>query len=354
MPTPPVLLFGAFDRHNLGDLLLAEAAVTGLAGRPHVHAGLLARDMRPYGGPQVHALAEILARWPARYGDAPLELVHVGGEILTTTAWQALVMLQEPEAAWALIARHEREPGREDWAAARLGCGPLAYVWAASALPAPARTAFRAVGGVGFAELPETARAYALAALAGAERVSVRDRATRDALAGAGMPVALAPDPVEAWARLHESRLRAQARTGAVAGILEQTGGHYLAVQFAAEHGSDAELARIAARLDDFRTQAGDTGLPVVLFRAGTAPWHDDEAVYRRLMSRLRGPAFLFTELHIGQLCALIAASRALIATSLHARILARVFGVELLPLPEGLYSAKVRAYEGTWPAAPS
>lgn len=46
----PTLLFGAFDRHNFGDLLFAHIAATLLDGRPLLFAGLLARDLRAHGG----------------------------------------------------------------------------------------------------------------------------------------------------------------------------------------------------------------------------------------------------------------------------------------------------------------
>ncbi|MDI3515584.1 MAG: hypothetical protein PWP40_2813, partial [Rhodocyclaceae bacterium] len=45
---PPLILFGAFDRHNLGDLLLGRIAAALAArfapGRPLRWAGLAARD----------------------------------------------------------------------------------------------------------------------------------------------------------------------------------------------------------------------------------------------------------------------------------------------------------------------
>jgi hypothetical protein len=62
-------LFGAFDRHNLDDILLAAMAAAEHPGA--VCAGLAARDMSPFAGPRVAAL-ESLRR--------PLRLIHVGGK----------------------------------------------------------------------------------------------------------------------------------------------------------------------------------------------------------------------------------------------------------------------------------
>lgn len=46
----PVVLFGAFDRHNLGDLLFAHIAAALLPGKDLIHAGLAERDLRALGG----------------------------------------------------------------------------------------------------------------------------------------------------------------------------------------------------------------------------------------------------------------------------------------------------------------
>ena len=48
--TRPLILFGAFDRHNFGDLLFPHIATALLPGRELRFAGLALRDLRPYGG----------------------------------------------------------------------------------------------------------------------------------------------------------------------------------------------------------------------------------------------------------------------------------------------------------------
>ncbi|MCA1978747.1 MAG: polysaccharide pyruvyl transferase family protein, partial [Thiobacillus sp.] len=82
--TAPVL-FGAFDRHNFGDLLFPHVVAARFPARAFRYAGLRACDMRAFGGHDVERL-------PA----ASACLIHAGGELLTCTAWQAAVMLCEP------------------------------------------------------------------------------------------------------------------------------------------------------------------------------------------------------------------------------------------------------------------
>jgi hypothetical protein len=99
------------------------------------------------------------------------------------------------------------------------------------------------------------------------------------------------------------------------------------------------------------------TGLGLVLFRAGSAPWHDDAALHEKVQRRLpAGSARLFPSLHLWDICALIAASRGVVSSSLHARIVALAYGlprVSLLPPQQNARPDKRQAFAETWePAA--
>src|SRR6476620_11143606 len=82
---PATVVFGAFDRHNFGDLLFAHVAAAFLKKRAPVFAGLADVDLRPFGGHRVSALPHL----PARLPDRRVDILHAGGELLTCTAWQA-------------------------------------------------------------------------------------------------------------------------------------------------------------------------------------------------------------------------------------------------------------------------
>lgn len=331
----PIVLFGAFDRHNLGDFLLGHAAAQRAAPRPVLFAGLRAADWRSCGGFAVEALAEVAAGWTRRYGAAPLELVHVGGETLDTDAWEAAVMLLEAAAAPGVIARLDADrEGRSAWAAQFLASRrPAPYVLGAGDLPPAARVEFRAVGGVGLAGRDAGFAAAVAAALASAGRVSVRERRTRAALAALGIAAGLEPDPAAglgAWLATELGGLRRDPRG-------------YVALQLAASFADDASLDALAAGLDA-------CGREVLLFRAGAAPWHDDREVCERLRRRLRVPARVLDSLHVLDICAAIAGASGCLASSLHALLVATLAGVPALGLErfpgEG---AKLRAYAESW-----
>jgi len=300
---PPPVFFGAFDRHNLGDILLVHVAAEEFGAGDGAFAGLAARDLTPWGGQRVAALAAFTM---------PLRLIHVGGELLDCDAAQAAYMLGEPGLTWRrqapyVVPRHQLPPGSE--------------------------VEFRAVGGVELAGRDKAFRDEVLAALREAGSVSVRERTTQALLASAGVDAELVPDPVTRIAQLFGARIRARIRRS----------DPYLAVQFAAECADDATLAAFARGLDHI-------GLPVVLFHAGAAPWHDALEPYRRLATRSARPVQIFESLNVWDICALIAGSRGYVGTSLHGRLVAESFAVPALSLERASGAAKkLRAYLATW-----
>ncbi|MBP6132101.1 polysaccharide pyruvyl transferase family protein [Thauera sp.] len=353
----PLILFGAFDRHNLGDLLLgriaAELAARLLPGRELRFAGLAVRDLRADGGARVEALAELVAEWkPPRRDTPPPGLLQVGGEILDCSAWEAAVMLLDTAGAARAIALYDHDPAaRAAWARHTLGVPRgLPYLAAHAALPPGTRSVHTGIGGVGFAALPAALRAEALAELRAAAGVQVRDRCTRDALAAAGLDAALVPDPAVLVERLLGAEVAHHAATGEVAALRARFARGYVAVQLAAEFGDDATLATLAGELAAIQRERD---LGIVLFCAGRAPWHDDPDVLQRLRRRLPDPeaAVIAASPHVMDLCALIANAALCCASSLHARIVADAFARPAIGLlPGGApQAAKLRAWLDTW-----
>ncbi|MCU0841089.1 MAG: polysaccharide pyruvyl transferase family protein [Thiobacillaceae bacterium] len=347
---PPIILFGACDRHNLGDLLFPHIAQALLAPRPCLIAGVAERDLTPFGGHRVAALARVSADW----GDRPADLIHVGGELLTCGLYEAAVMTLPPDQAPAAIARYDADAmGRQAWAEALLGLWQrLAYLAPKALFRRPGRFIHLALGGVDLPRLPAAMRAEVIDRLRESDALTVRDRVSQAALAEAGIAAELAPDPAVLVAELFGTRVAHHAGRGEPARVREHFPRGYLAVQFAAEFGDDATLRGLAEQLDRI---AADTGLGLVLFRAGAAPWHDDLGVYRRLLGFLRGPdAWLFESLDLWDLCALLAGARAYVGSSLHGRIVASAYGVPginlLRPVQAGR-TGKQAAYLATWHA---
>jgi hypothetical protein len=344
----PAILFGAFDRHNFGDLLFAHVAAALLAPRDVVFAGLAGRDLTASGGHRVRAIAALAREW----GDAPADVVHCGGEILGCDAWQAAVMLLRAEEVATVLGLYEHDPaGRLTWARERLGvAGRVPYAVPKSAFRRPGRFVYDAVGGADLAEQDAEFRAEAYTRLREADFVGVRDDSTLAAATAAGIAARLMPDPAVMVAELFGGRISDHGRTGEPAAISGAFPGGYLAVQFAAEFGDDATLKAIAGQLDRI---ANETGLAVVFFRAGAAPWHDDLDAFRRTGASMTARWRVFESLDVWDICALIAGSRGYCGSSLHGRILALDFGLPRLSVVAADAAAgKLHAFARTWDAA--
>lgn len=343
-----VVLFGAFDRHNLGDLLLAHVAAALLPGQDLVFTGLVERDLRDAGGHAVQALSRLAT--PG--SPAPSALIHVGGEILTCSAWQAAVMLLPPDQAQRTIHYLERDPSaRLNWARGMVGSAARApYVASRRFYPGLASVVFCGVGGVALDQLEAELRDEVLASLRSADAISVRDRQTLAHLAAAGIAAQLVPDPAVMVAELFGELIHGRAGGGEVAQTLRAFPQGYIAVQFSADFSDEHTLTQLAAQLDQ---AAALSGLGVVLFRAGAAPWHDELANLGRVAARMRpGAAQLFRSLHLWDLCALIAHSRVYCGSSLHGRIVAMAFALPRVnfrhPGNTGRPS-KQEAFASTW-----
>jgi hypothetical protein len=343
-----IILFGAFDRHNFGDLLLPHVTMALLPGHPFICAGLASRDLRPQGGHDVRALAHLAAEW----GGRPVTLIHVGGEILTCSAWQAAVMLLPPELVADTVAYLEARPQeRVEWVRQRLGIPSLApYTLTRTLFPGIERVVYNGVGGVELDRSDPALQAEVLANLRAADDVAVRDRLTLARLASAGIGASLIPDPVVMVAELFGARIRQRSHEAEVKRIRRAFAQGYVAVQFSAEFGDDETLSAVAAQLDEV---VSAEGLGVALFRAGAAPWHDDLEGLQRVATRMRTPSVkVFESLDLWDICALIACSRAYCGSSLHGRIVAMAFALPRVNLRHSALAkscAKQDAFAATW-----
>lgn len=348
MPAP-VVIFGAFDRHNLGDLLFAHIAQSLLQDRQCIVTGLVHRDLTPWGGHQVISLSEAVQQTAGRRS----HWVHAGGELLTCSNWEAAVMLQTQADATRAIALYDTaSPSTQNqWAQSQTGSDRLApYVLPRDRAHSSGRWIFNAVGGVDLSlkEHEEIEEVYA--SLRGADFIGVRDHVTRDALQEAGLETYLLPDPAVLIRRLFQPRISTAAYKGELTALRESLPNGYLAMQFSADFGDDATLDQLAEQLRPFMQSSG---LGVILFRAGAAPWHDELEPYWRLQTRLPpGQVHVSQDLNIWHICALLAGSTLYCGSSLHGRIVAMAYGLPRInlrhPSQQGEIS-KQSAYAETW-----
>ncbi len=345
-----IVLFGAFDRHNFGDMIFAHVVARMSRGRRLRFAGLAERDMRAYGGHRVESISALASASACR--SETVDIVHVGGELLTCDAREAAVMLSSEQGAKSIIAEQRAwRAAPIEWARAHVGLPARApYVLSRALFPPARRIVFNAVGGVDLDNLDASMRTGVLHALGGAQDVTVRDTVTRSSLAAAGISARLLPDPAVMVATLFGENIRDHAACEPVSSIGAACPNGYVAAQFSADFGDDRTLDDIAAQLD---RAAASHGLGVALFAAGMAPWHDDLQVYERVRQRMRTPrVHIMASPDIWDICALIATSRVYCGSSLHGRIVAAAFSVPRVNVRHPARTAKrskQSAFAGTW-----
>ncbi|MDQ9169472.1 polysaccharide pyruvyl transferase family protein [Oxalobacteraceae bacterium R-40] len=343
----PIILFGAFDRHNFGDLLFPHIFTALLGRQKLMYAGLMERDMRAYGGHKVFSLSQIIKGAKQE----PVCIVHVGGELLTCSAWEAAVMLLSGSEADEMIAGcGDDTEAQLHWARTFLGITDLApYVAARTSMMQA--VAYNAVGGTDLSLQNPALRNEVFHKLAQADHIGVRDMHTLAALRAAGVQAQLVPDSAVMVAQLFAETIDRHARQGEAAQACNAYSQGYIALQFSADFGRADILERLCAQLKRFAV-ANSYG--IVLFRAGAAPWHDNLEHYEQLAARLsKVPVRIFHSLNVWDICALIARSRAYCGSSLHGRIVALAFGRPRLTLrhpdqPRSL-PTKHEAFVQTW-----
>lgn len=345
-----VVAFGAFDRHNFGDLLFPHLLQAMLPDCEVAAAALVRRDLRALGGHRVAPLPSVLRR------HAPVRaVVHAGGEVLTCDAWQAAAMLLPGDDFESTVRYLERRPqARRAWARGVVGSDAHAPYVASPVDLGGIPAAFAGVGGFDLDRADPALRAEVLDRLRQAAFVGVRDERTLAHLCSAGVAATLMPDPAVMLPDALGDVIARRATRGEVARLRRRHRQGWLAVQCSAEFGDDATRAALASAVEG---AARRLGLPVVLFRAGAAPWHDDSIVLARLASLLRGVTVeTFDSIHVWDIAALLAACRACMASSLHAVLVARAFARPALALNSPWLRGapgKADACLRTWPVGP-
>jgi hypothetical protein len=330
---PRVLLVGAYERDNFGDLLFLLVTERYLAGADVTAAAPFAADMSSLLHRTVPAYTPLLR-------SERFDVVWtVGGEVGSIDARRAY-RLSAPPSAYRRFLRATEGEQAEIVRRAAGGATPLApYIPALHEFPhnAGALSLVNSAGVRGLARVDLARRERLLGLLRGQTEIAVRDRASSDLLTGEGIAHRLVPDAVHAVSRLWPAPLGEEPGDVAVVqmsrAILGRLGHEAVATQLV----SAASLR----------------GLRLRLLLAGTATGHDtvdDLATVRDHVRRLapgrdvevvmaRRPLDLVEHLRT---------ARVVIGTSLHVRIVAAAYAVPRVSLSK----PKPTRYARTWDAA--
>ena len=324
--TPRILLVGAYERDNLGDLLFLLVTERYVAEAEVVAAAPFAADMRALLDRRVHAYGPLLR-------DEPWDVVWtVGGQIGSIDLRRAYRLSAAPEA----LARFDRANPLTRARILRRAVGGVRveapYI---PDLTPGALTIVNSAGLSGIRWLPAGRRDRLIALLRTRSSISVRDGASSRFLTNAGIEHDLAPDAVHAVNRLWPGERDPRSDVAVVQvsrGILAQLRLERLADALAAS----PALAKLRIRL----------------LLAGTANGHDAAEDLERLAAAVRRAApgrdiALLEARRPRELVEEIRRAKVVVASSLHVRIVAAAFGIGRVSLAR----PKTTRYARTWDA---
>lgn len=331
---PRILLIGAFERDNFGDLLFYQLTEKLMGGRGVAAGSVIGADMTSLLGAQVQPHNDHLS---SRTWDV---VWVVGGEVGGVTTENALAMsLTDVEAAVfdevsttgkSVLTRFLADSSLID----------PAYLPVLSRFPLNDKTPL-ILNSVGLGNMapPGTSAAadIAIAALRSASAVVVRDTASQDFALTAGVTTALSPDMVHAISILYPELAQDSGATRPPYFVFQANSAYI------DRHGV-AEIAQAIAAL------AAETGWQPVLLLAGVARHHDSPDQYALVLQQLHRNApelnavVLSTRVPL-ELASWIAQSQLWVGSSLHGRIVANSFSRPRVSLE----NSKVETYSRTW-----
>lgn len=334
-PSPArVLLIGAYERDNFGDLLFLVQTEHYLAGNDMVAAAPFAGDMTSLLDRTIPAYGPLLER------ESFDHVWTVGGEVGATTFAGALAM-SLPREVYRTY-RDADDATKEQMLVELRGAvhQDTPYMPRLSSYPLNlgAGAVLHSVGLAGLPKQPAARQRDILHVFREASAVNVRDTHSSRILRENGIDHTLSPDLVHTIART-----RPRQRPAEPTDVLIQISDAHLRQR---GHQAYAEAIARSPHL---------SGLPIRLFLAGTARGHDSVASYRRIIKMVRE---IDPEIDIAicrarrplDLVDTIASAKLWIGLSLHGRIVSAAYGVPRVSIVKRKLDDYARSWDPTMP----
>lgn len=343
-----ILLVGAYDRDNFGDILFPKIYEYFFPGISLVKGGLMGRDLHNIGGYQVVPTKFFL---DCQRNNFPLAVIHCGGEILTLPKTSGVSMNLHPDTI-SRVGKYY--PGNEYEIAEKVSSsvGELAYVYDYSKYKQsdgslPFKLIYNSVGGSDLRKykdrpdyLSEISRRVKQS-----DYVSVRDYKTRTDLDSMlNVEAKLSPDVVGMISTTNRQEILNASKNSYVKNIIKNP---YILLQANKElilSTGVNKFAKICADLS-FRV------LPkIVLQPAGTAGGHGSLELLKEVaclaMKKNPGVDIVVQEdRNIWNLLSVISNAKCAVCSSLHVRVVTLSYGIPCV----SFCNNKVSAYAKTW-----
>lgn len=288
------ILFGAFGRHNTGDMLMPHVVGKLLRKLNHElhYCDLLSRDMTQYGGHKVSSILDHLD------SSTLTNVIHVGGDILgykckTDDNHGAINSLNGNKQEQQLIQNRLKSE--------------FPYILNKNMFNNPGKFIMNSVGSSIPVEIDHNNFDY----------ISTRDSHV------ANNNIYLAPDCVVMLRRLYKHKIYTSGTTVPY--------NQYISLQV-----SESNLTKKTTHdlCEQLKLLYKKYELPVVLYMIGTAPGHDSYHMYKHtILKNIKIPYYVCKDKNIWSICNLIANSNISISTSLHARIISYLYNIPRVTL---------------------
>lgn len=342
-----ILIIGAFDRYNYGDLLfpliIEKQLNTYDTDYEFRFFGLIESDLSQEGGLPTENLQAFY-----KACNDPLKKVHVivaGGEALGVT-WHSL--LAALNKSYQKIHRfHIRLSKIIDLNSlakkALNGKTTLPFVFTKSDFPGVKSVILNSLGGSGLKKEHFEKFGFLKEKLNQADYLAVRDKTTLANLKENGVKADLFPDSAILMSEFYSIETLEKLINPEVREYVKANKGKYVYFQINKKTTVGKE-ALIAGQLDKIYQQEK---MEICLCPIGKALNHDDHLALAVVKEKMESPATYFDADNIWDIMYLIANSKAYIGTSLHGAITALSYAVPHV----GLKVEKLEAYLNTWGA---
>lgn len=294
------IIYGAFGRHNFGDLLFPHIVHKLIEKNIHESeiefCDVVSRDMTEFGGHDVESIANFID-----YNN-DINVVHVGGEIGGSSVTNAVKMCEPLTDEQKIEVKKLKKYKMH-----------LGYVLPKSLFKKPKTFIANSVGGL---SIPY-ARFYK-----DFDYVSFRDEKSYKELSSKKIKCNLSPDSAILTKYFFNDLISKRSSFDSIKTIHSKIGTEYIAVQIKTRYlkkrvSFEKVLSKIISK----------TNLPILFFCAGVAPKHDSLDLYKEKFKNLpTDKVHFFDGLNIWDICNVISNAKLVIGTSLHVRILSQQF----------------------------
>lgn len=343
-----ILIIGAFDRFNYGDLLFPLVIEAQLKTYEHpfeaTYFGIVDSDLSALGGKPTKDIQAFYQACNDSTGHT--SVIIAGGEAVAVT-WSSLLLALNKPFKKTHRFHHRINKVFNLNAVARWilhGKTDLPFVFTKSDFGGVNRIIFNSLGGSEldpaiFDQFPKLNNQ-----LRQVDYFAVRDKATQANLAKQGIDTQLYPDSAILMSKFYPTTLLAERVSSPVVEFVAAKRGAYVFFQIKDNHAKTNE-ALLAAQLDRINAHSG---LDLCFCPIGKALNHDDHLALQRIAPLIKYPPTVFDDVSIWDIMYLIANAGVYVGTSLHGAITAMSYAVPYV----GITVPKLDSYLQTWGVA--